>query len=107
MTAPTFLIPFGDRFLALDAATFAAALERGRAAVPAKVAEPMPVIIPHPLVDVTALAREINVAVSQVRELVRRKQIPVVRVGRHHRFDVEEVKAALKDARVSSDEQRA
>jgi len=97
-----YLIPFGDRFLALDASAFAAALEAGARLVPATPGEPTPATEARPLVDVTALAREINVAVSQIRELVRRKQIPVVRVGRHHRFDVEDVKAALKNAGVTS-----
>ena len=91
------LIPFGDRFLALDSETFQAALAEGDRLLPPR-ARPDGLIggaTPSKLLTAGDVARELGVAVSKVRELVRRAEIPVVRVGRFHRFDLAAVRQAL------------
>lgn len=91
-----YLIPFGDRFLALDAEAFARALAEGDRAVPPR-ADPGLARSPEPspLLDARGIALALGVAVSAVRERSRRGEIPVVRVGRHHRFDLGAVRQAL------------
>lgn len=87
----------GDLPFALDSETFQAALAEGERLLPSR-ARPDGLIggaTPSKLLDATGVARELGVAVSQVRELVRRAEIPVVRVGRFHRFDLAAVRQAL------------
>lgn len=48
-----------------------------------------------PLATAAETAEALGVAVSKVRELARTGAIPVVRLGRYHRFDLGAVRAAL------------
>jgi len=58
------------------------------------------------LVDAKALADIVGLPVCSVRRLAREKRIPSYRIGRLLRFDICEVRAALKVAKTGDNPER-
>jgi excisionase family DNA binding protein len=50
--------------------------------------------------DVESLATRLGVSVRYVRRLVEERRVPYFKIGRHLRFDADEVEAWLADTRV-------
>ncbi len=88
------LIPLGDRWLALDAATFAAALEAGARAVPAHDSA-SPSREPSRLLTAEQMAAATGTPASWFLAAARTNEIPFVRLGKYVRFDLAAVTAKL------------
>jgi hypothetical protein len=88
------VIPFGARYLVLDAATFREALTAGDAYV----------VVPDvgvetteaELVDANEIARRFDLKANAVMRLARDGKIPAVKINRLVRFDVSAVRSALE-----------
>ena len=87
------VIPFGARYLVLDAATFEAALNAGDAYVRAETVTTA--TTECELVDAKEIARRFALKPAAVLRYARDGVIPTVKVGRLVRFDVSAVRAAL------------
>jgi excisionase family DNA binding protein len=55
------------------------------------------------LLDVKAVAEELNTSIRHIRRLVHERRIPVVRVGRLIRFDRDDIEAWLDEHRTSAE----
>jgi len=88
------LVPWGNAFLRLTEAEFAAAM--GRGLVPGPISAPTsPATAGEGLLDSRAMGERLGVGEEQVEALARRGEIPSVRVGRYLRFDPVEVRRVL------------
>ena len=90
------VIPFGSEVLVLSDQEFARARERGRAIVEEDEAAPTTPAPSEELIDASELASRLNLAKSAVYEHARSGRLPSVRIGRHVRFNLAAVLAALR-----------
>jgi hypothetical protein len=88
------VIPFGARYLVLDATTFQAALTAGDAYVAAP--DVVRVTAQSELVDANEIAKRFDLKANAVMRLARDGAIPTVKINRLVRFDVSAVRAALE-----------
>jgi excisionase family DNA binding protein len=88
------VIEFCGEPLALTAEEFATARQRGRELLSEPSASVAAAVSPN-LVTAKAVAQAMSLPTSTVYEGAKSGRIPCVRVGRHVRFDVAQVRAAL------------
>jgi hypothetical protein len=95
VTDRLYIVPFGDRTLALTADEFAAALERGKGLLPN--AEPVRSGEPPVLVDAKAMGKLTSKPASWWSAAAREDDCPCVRLGSSVRFDPQEALRWLND----------
>ena len=88
------VIPFGARYIVLDAATFREALTAGDAYVATRAAEE---VVESELVDANEIAKRFGLKANAVMRLARDGALPAVKINRLVRFDVAAVRAALAE----------
>lgn len=89
------VIPFGARYLVLDAATFRDALTAGDAFV-ATATDVATTATQSELVDANEIAKRFDLKANAVMRLARYGKIPAVKINRLVRFDVAAVRSALE-----------
>lgn len=93
--ADRIVIPFGPEILVLTEGEFEQARGRGRALREPQTAPAAAPTGSSDLVTAGAVAASLSLPKSCIYEYAKAGRIPVVRIGRHVRFDLAKVRAAL------------